>query len=71
LGRSEQALQGLPEEYLRRLLEQSQVNSVEELMKKKERYVNYVQFRMKTFFSKSPLNVQQLDSWLETKVNWI
>jgi len=71
LGRSEQALQSLPEEYLRRLLEQSQVNSVEELMKKKERYVNYVQFRMKTFFSKSPLNVQQLDSWLETKVNWI
>jgi len=70
LGKSEQTLESLPSEYLVRLLQQSHVSSVAELVAKKQLYSNFVQRRMEQFFASDCLDSKQLEAWLETQVIW-
>jgi hypothetical protein len=53
------------------MLEQLEVSSLGQLIAEKERHSNYVQRRMEKFFSSSYLQSEQLESWLESKVNWL
>lgn len=71
LGKSEQALDTVPYEYLQRLLEQSGVKSVDQLIAKKIEYSSYVKQRMDTFFDGRLLESNQLEAWSETKVSWL
>jgi glutamate-ammonia-ligase adenylyltransferase len=70
LGKSEHALESLPIEYLQRLLQQSGVVSIDELVAKKIEYSNYVEQRMDAFFEANKLDSEQLEAWLETKITW-
>ncbi len=71
LGKSEQALDTLPKEYLHRLLAQSEVASLGELIAKKAEYANYVEEQMALFFGDKQLDSTQIEAWLETKVCWL
>lgn len=71
LGRSEQALENIPSEYLQRLLAQSEVSTLEQLIAKKVEYSRYVEQRMEALFGASVLDSNQLEAWLETKVTWL
>lgn len=70
LGKSEQRLDSLPNEYLVRLLKQSQVDSLSELISKKQSYSEFVQTRMEKFFAPHSLDAKQLGAWRETQVIW-
>lgn len=71
LGKSEQALSMLPAEYLTRILEQSNLDTIDQLVAVKAGHSDYVQQRMETFFYSSCLDLEPLDNWLESKVNWL
>lgn len=71
LGKSERAVASLPADYLARMLQQLEVSSIEQLVAKKEMHSNYVQQRMAQFFASNCLNPEQLEDWLESKVNWL
>ncbi len=70
LGKSEQALDTLPEPYLKRLLDHSSVATLAELINKKKDYSDYVIRRMDRLFNANRLDSEQLENWLETKVTW-
>jgi hypothetical protein len=61
----------VPAEYLATMLEQLEVGSVDQLIAKKELHSTYVQRRMKQFFAANILPSEELESWLESKVNWL
>lgn len=71
LGFSEQPLESLPKTYLARLLKQSGVNSLAELLAKKQRYAEQVITASKALFSHSDHSEAELKSWLEAKVQWL
>lgn len=71
LGFSEQPLESLPKTYLARLLKQSGVNSLAELLAKKQRYAEQVINASKAIFYHSDDSEFEVDSWLETKVQWL
>jgi glutamate-ammonia-ligase adenylyltransferase len=71
LGKSEKTLASVPAEYLATMLEQLEVGSVDQLIAKKELHSTYVQRRMKQFFAAHILPSEELESWLESKVNWL
>jgi glutamate-ammonia-ligase adenylyltransferase len=71
LGKSEKTLASVPAEYLATMLEQLEVGSVDQLIAKKELHSTYVQRRMKQFFAANILPSEELESWLESKVNWL
>ncbi len=71
LGKTEQPLSSLRDEYFSLLLKHSQCNSMDELLEKKKRYSNYVSQAMESFFDEAnALTVKQIDDWLETSVQW-
>ncbi len=70
LGKSEQPLESLPSEYLARLLQQSEVSSIDQLVAKKREYSTYIEQRMEALFGSHFLETTAMDAWLETQVSW-
>ncbi|MFT4629750.1 MAG: glutamate-ammonia-ligase adenylyltransferase, partial [Dinoroseobacter sp.] len=71
LGFTERPLEGLPKAYFTRLLQQSGVNSLAELLAKKQRYAQQVITACNTLFSDSDNAPIEVESWLEAKVEWL
>lgn len=71
LGRTNHALTSLPKDYLSRLLEQSEVSTLKELVDKKQRYAGLINQSMSDFFSPIPMSKKQTDEWHERSVDWI
>lgn len=71
LGHSELALADLPSEYAERLCSQSGVDSIGELLVKKQQYADKVLLMMTQFFDSDVLSDTDLEGWLETKVSWL
>jgi glutamate-ammonia-ligase adenylyltransferase len=70
LGLSEQPVERLPRAYLERLLRQSRVDSLAELLSKKHRYAQRIVEACQAAFAGSHTAEVSLDEWIETKVNW-
>ena len=76
LGLTEQPLDSLPASYLARLLAHSQVDSIEELLDKKQAYATMVIGWMNEFFAEmEPSDLSKVSSdakrWKETNVQWL
>ncbi|NND01133.1 MAG: hypothetical protein HKN85_13210 [Gammaproteobacteria bacterium] len=70
LGFSGQSLEGLPEDYLARLLQQSNVDSLDQLLAKKQAYSEKVVAIMHDLFSELDAGGFEADDWREQKVEW-
>lgn len=71
LGFSERPLEGLPKAYFTRLLKQSGVNSLAELLAKKQRYAQQVIAASNDLFSDADNSPSEVEKWLESKVTWL
>lgn len=70
LGKTEASLSNLRDRYFSRLLEHSNVNSMDELLAKKKRYVEIVDSGLNDLFSDLRLSEQEIDEWVEEGVKW-
>jgi glutamate-ammonia-ligase adenylyltransferase len=71
LGFTERPLEGLPKAYFTRLLKQSGVNSLAELLAKKQRYAQQVIAASNALFSDADNSPSDVETWLESKVTWL
>jgi glutamate-ammonia-ligase adenylyltransferase len=71
LGFTEQPLESLPSEYLDRLLDQSSVKSLPELLSKKTRCAQTIIDLMNEFFEPIEDERSWVDEWKEVNVLWI
>lgn len=72
LGKTEQPLSSLHDDYFARLLEHSGCASMDELLAKKKRYSDYVVAGLNDFFGDAlELNEQDIDQWVESSINWL
>ena len=70
LGHKDKMLSELPPEYLARLLEHSEVKTMEELIDKKTRYTEVVTKAMEKLFEDLKMNQQEIDDWQEQSIIW-
>jgi len=71
LNKTDQRLDSIAPQYLARLLEQSGVTSLNELIEKKEKYAKIVDQAMTDFFAPFAMTESEIEDWLETGVNWL
>jgi len=71
LDKTGQALDSLPREYLDRLLEHSNVSTLDALINQKQRYVKIVELGMANLFNRIPMSRKQIDEWRECSVDWL
>lgn len=71
LGLSEQPVENLPKDYLQRLLEQSEVDSLQKLLSRKHHCAQQIISTMESLFEGILDDPQSMQSWLEDKVTWI
>ncbi len=72
LGKTNEPLSSLRDNYFARLLEQSGCASMDELIAKKKRYSAYVVNGLERFFAEAlELDLQQIDDWEEKPIVWI
>lgn len=71
LGMTGAPLKDMPERYLTRLLEHSEVTSLEELVDKKKRFSAQVEEKMQSFFDPIEMNQKDIDDWVERSVEWL
>lgn len=69
LGFSEQPLENLPKDYLQNLLSQSKVDSLAELLSKKQRYAKNVTDVMDVLLKVEPSF--DVEKWLDQRVSWV
>ncbi len=71
LGKTEQPLSSLRDSYFASLLEHSRCTSMDELLAKKKRYVDYVVIGLERFFAEAlELSVEEMDDWDESSIKW-
>ena len=70
LGFTEQPLENLPSDYLERLLFQSRVTSLPELLEKKQDHANLVIGLMDEFFQSADPQTFDQSNWIEKNVAW-
>lgn len=70
LGRTNMEVKSLPQEYMLRLLEQSKVASLAELIDKKKRYANLVIQATNDLFDPLNMSKEDVDQWHEAAVKW-
>jgi glutamate-ammonia-ligase adenylyltransferase len=70
LGMTDAPLSELPKRYLARLLEQSGVDSLPELIEKKRAYSEAVEQALQSFFASVDMSQQEVDDWPEQAVQW-
>ncbi|NND83305.1 MAG: hypothetical protein HKN50_12830 [Gammaproteobacteria bacterium] len=70
LGTTEQSLERVPPEYLERLLHQSGVDSVDELMQKKADFAGHIVHAMEAFFEPLKKSDYDVENWQEESVVW-
>lgn len=70
LGHEEQAISAVPKPYLRKLVRQSEVSSIAELLSKQQRYVNYITNWMDALFETEKHDLKSIKAWQESAVKW-
>ena len=71
LGKTDQAIDSIASSYLERLLMQSGVESVEQLIEKKKQYALIVTNATQQLFEPLDMNAKAIDEWHETAVKWL
>ena len=70
LGKTGEPLESISTNYLKTLLAQSGVDSLEQLIDKKKRYAAQVDGAMKQFFADYSMTQKEIDDWIEVAVQW-
>ena len=71
LGKTDERIDSIAPDYLQRLLEQSDVDSVEQLVEKKQQYATAVTNAMQQLFDPLGMDTQAIDEWHEVAVKWL
>lgn len=71
LGKTEQPLSSLRDIYFSRLMQHSEVSSMDELLAKKKRYTAIVAEGMTALFSDLEMTETDIDTWHEQAVRWL
>ncbi|RBP49116.1 hypothetical protein [Arenicella xantha] len=70
LGKTDQPLSSLRDVYFSRLLEHSEVGSMDELLAKKKRYSELIESSLNDLFAGLKMTRKEIDDWHEQQVIW-